>query len=55
MIDTHRLREAVRLFEFYSKPSSTNGNTPATVDDINRVIQNISKLICEFVAEIENR
>ena len=55
MIDTHILREAVRLFEFYSKPSSWNGNTPSTVDDINHLIQNISKLMYEFIIEIKNQ
>ena len=53
MADTQKLREAVQQFKFYSRPTSGIGNTPATVDDINNLINNIEKLMNTFIEEME--
>lgn len=52
-IDTQKLRQATRDFKFYSRPSSATLGTPATVDDINRVIDGVAKVLNTFVQEVE--
>lgn len=53
MIDTQKLRKAIKHFEFYSSPSNSMGGAPATVDDIKKLIKSTSKLLNEFVDELE--
>ena len=52
-IDTEELRRAVYEFKFYSRPSSATGSDPATVKDINNVINNVAKLLNTFIQELE--
>lgn len=52
-IDTEKLRKAIRDFEFYSRPSSATHGTPATVDDVNRVIGKVADVLNTFVQELE--
>ena len=52
-IDTQKLRQAIRDFKFYSRPSSATLGTPADVDDINRVIDGVTKVLNAFVQELE--
>lgn len=52
-IDTEKLRRAVYEFQFYSRPSNATGSDPATVKDINNVINNVAKLLNTFIQEIE--
>lgn len=53
MIDTDALRKAVQSYKFYAQPSSATCGSPATVDDINRVIDYTAKLVNTLIAEIE--
>lgn len=53
MIDTEKLRKAVKNFEFDSRPSSANDATPCTVRDLNTIIKQIVKLSNAFIREIE--
>lgn len=43
-MDKAAIEKAIKHFEFYASPSSTNNSEPATVGDINKLIQEISKL-----------
>ena len=52
-IDTGRLRESVKNFKFYGGPSNSSGSAPATVKDINNVINNVAKLLNTFIQELE--
>lgn len=53
MTDTHKLRQLIRNFEFYSSPTSANSNNPATVGDINKLIKNTAAVLYSFVEELE--
>ena len=53
MIDTQALRQAVKSFKFYASPSSGNYSEPATVGDINKLIQQTAKLMDALIDEIE--
>lgn len=52
-IDTAKLRKLIRDFKFYSAPSSAMQSNPCTVGDIQKVIDNIAKLLNGFVDELE--
>lgn len=54
MVDTKALSKAIKDFEYWSKPSSGDGNTPATVDDINKLIKNTAAVLRTFVSELES-
>lgn len=53
MVDTEKLRRMVKDFAFHSRPTSATGSTPCTVQDLNRVIDNLQKVLYAMVAEIE--
>ena len=53
MIDTDALRQAVQSYKFYARPSNATCGTPATVDDINNLIDYTAKLVNTLIAEIE--
>ena len=53
MIDTDALRQAVQSYKFYARPSNATCGTPATVDDINNLIDYTAKLMYTLIAEIE--
>ena len=53
MTDTQKLRQLIRNFEFYSRPTSSNSNEPAKVDDINKLIHNTAAVLYAFVEELE--
>lgn len=52
MADVEKLRYLVRDFAFRSKPSSATGSTPCTVQDINRLIDNLQKVLSAIVDEM---
>lgn len=43
-MDKAAVEKAIKHFEFYASPSSANHSDPATVGDIHKLIQEISKL-----------
>ena len=51
-IDTAKLRKLIKNFKFYSPPGGLQSN-PCTVGDINKVIDNIAKVLNGFVDELE--
>ncbi|MDN0033280.1 hypothetical protein QVN85_10230 [Oscillibacter valericigenes] len=53
-MDTAKLRNAIRDFAFYSKPSNGDGSAQCTVRDINKVIENLTKVLTTFVDELES-
>lgn len=53
MADTKKLREAIKNFEFWSRPSSGSDNTAATVGDINKLIRQTATVLRTFVNELE--
>lgn len=53
MVDTQKLRDLVYQFSFHSKPSSGNYSDPCTVQDINKVIKNLTDVLNGFIDELE--
>lgn len=53
MVDIDNLKNAVRQFQFSSMPSSATFDTPVTVGDINKLIQNTANLFNTFIDELE--
>ena len=53
MADTQKLRKAIEDFKFYSRPSNSDRNSPCTVGDVEKVIDNISKVLQKFIEELE--
>lgn len=53
MVNTQNLLDAINSFESSSKPTSATGSTPATVDDVNRVISHTADVLRIFVEELE--
>ncbi|MCI7130372.1 MAG: hypothetical protein MSA09_07415 [Lachnospiraceae bacterium] len=43
-MDKAAVEKAIKHFEFYARPSSANHSEPATVGDIKKLIEEISKL-----------
>lgn len=43
------IQEAINRFKHTAQPSSGNGSTPATVEDINNLIKKTSELIITVV------
>lgn len=52
-MDTEKLRNLVRNFQFYSKPSNGDSSAPCTVGDINKMISNLAKTLNGFIDELE--
>lgn len=52
-IDTAKLRKLITDFKFYSRPSDGVQSNPCTIKDINNVIDNVSRVLNEFVDELE--
>lgn len=52
-IDTAKLRKLIKDFKFYSTPSNAMQSNPCTVRDIQKVIDNIAKVLNGFVDELE--
>jgi hypothetical protein len=53
MADTEKLRKAIEHFKFSSRPSNGDKSSPCTVGDIEKVVNNISKVLQKFVEELE--
>lgn len=53
MADTQAMRQAIKHFKFYAPPSSGSSSEPATVGDINKLIQQTAKLMEAFVDALE--
>lgn len=51
--DTQAMRQAIKHFKFYATPSSGSSSEPATVGDINKLIQQTAKLMEAFVDALE--
>ena len=52
-IDISKLRQLIKEYKFYSKPSNGDHSSPCTVRDINKVIDNTANLFTQFLNEIE--
>lgn len=52
-IDTAKLRKLIKNFKFYSTPSDGIQSNPCTIGDINKVINNVAKVLNGFVDELE--
>ena len=52
-IDTAKLRKLVNEFKFHSMPNDGIQSNPCTVGDIQKVINNIAKVLNGFVDELE--
>ena len=53
MADTQAIRQAIKHFKFYATPSIGSSSEPATVGDINKLIQQTAKLMEAFVDALE--
>ena len=53
MADTKAMRQAIKSYKFYAPPASGNYSAPATVGDINKLIQQTAKLMEAFVDALE--
>lgn len=53
MVNTHQLRELVQNFAFLSRPSNADASAQCTVQDINKVVQNVAALFNAFIDEME--
>lgn len=53
MADTQAMLQAIKHFKFHATPSSGNYSDPATVGDINKLIQQTAKLMEAFVDALE--
>jgi len=54
MVDTDKLRRAIRTFTNNSRPHSTNPADLCTVQDMNNLVNEISKVLKKFVDELES-
>ena len=52
-INTAKLRKLIRNFKFYSAPNDGLQSNPCTIRDINKVIDNVAKVLNGFVDELE--
>ena len=55
MTDTSSLRQAVENFKYNSRPSSSNGSDPATVRDINNLINETGKVLNQIIDTLDGR
>lgn len=53
MADIERMLRAIQKFEFASRPTNANDSAPCTVGDLNRLIDNLSKVLKTIVSESE--
>lgn len=44
-----KIREAIRHYKFVASPSNGNGSAPATIKDINNLIEKTSELIITVI------
>ena len=54
MVNTERLRQAVSDFAFDASPTSASASTPATVGDVNKLIEKTAIVLNQFIEELEN-
>jgi len=52
MVDIEKLQKAVSNFAYYSRPSSSDGSSPATVRDINNLIEQTTTVLNQFIDEL---
>ncbi len=52
-INTAKLRKLIQNFKFYSHPSDGMQSHPCTIGDINKVIDNVAKVLNGFVDELD--
>jgi len=55
VIDTEKLQKAVDHFVFASRVSNRDLNRPVTAEELERVINEISKLMKAFINELESQ
>lgn len=55
MVDTEKLRQAIRRFESSSAPHSWSLSNPATIGDINKLRDSIKTVLKTFVDELEKK
>lgn len=52
-MDKQKIEAAIKHFKFAARPSNGNASEPATVRDINNLIDQTSKLISEVVKAMD--
>lgn len=52
-IDTVKLRKLIKDFKLHSTPSDAVQSHTCTISDINKVINNVAKVLNGFVDELE--
>ena len=52
-MDEKKIEAAIKHFKFAARPSSGNSSKPATIKDINNLIEQTSKLIIEVVKAMD--
>ena len=53
MFDAEMLKNMVMQYEISSKPMSATPSAPATVDDLNKVVNNTAQLFYAFIEQLE--
>lgn len=54
MVDVEKLRQAVNTFSFYARPTQANTSAPATVQDINNLVNQTATVLHRFINELAN-
>lgn len=53
MVDTDRLRKALKTFSWDTHQSNGNSSDPCTIRDYNNLVQSIEKVLRVFIDELE--
>ena len=53
MVDTQKLRNAIKRFEFDAGPNNGDRSRPATIGDIKKLQKRIAEVLSVFVDELE--
>lgn len=54
-MDEEKIRNAIRHYKFVARPSNGSGSAPATVKDINNLIEKTSELIVAVVEAMKEK
>jgi hypothetical protein len=55
VVDTEKLRKAVKHFSFSSRLSNRDMSKPCTAEDLEKVIHEVEKLMNAFIDELEKQ
>ena len=53
MVDTEKLRNLVKHYEFRTRPTNGHSSDSCTIWELNTVISNTARLFYDFIAELE--